>query len=88
LNWTFSYGQFYPNKIYDYIIVGAGNSGCVLANRLSEDPNVTVLLLEAGSAEIPLLTDFPLMASILQTTSFSYPYVTEPQTKACLGNCP
>src|SRR5256714_12436800 len=45
--------------MYDYVIVGAGSAGCVLANRLSADPDVQVLLIEAGGADAHDFVEIP-----------------------------
>jgi len=67
---------------YDYIIVGAGAAGCVLAARLSEDPQVRVLLLEAGGANRAREIRIPAAFSRLFKTSVDWNYSTEPEPHA------
>jgi len=65
---------------FDYIVVGAGSAGCVLAARLSEDPSVTVALLEAGPADKSVLIRCPLgIAALAQTGQFNWKFDTVPQ---------
>lgn len=66
-------------KNYDYIIVGAGASGCVLANRLSKDPSNEVLLLEAGGSDRGMLTSIPAGFGKLMGTKVNWVYDTAPQ---------
>ena len=69
---------------YDYIVVGAGSAGSVMAARLSENPNVNVLLLECGGPEI-LFSDIPSASYLLQKTPVDWNYKTEPQNYSSFG---
>lgn len=66
--------------MYDYIIVGAGSAGCVLANRLSVDPSVRVLLLEAGPVDRHPLIHMPAgLAKLVSRRDLNWDYTTEPE---------
>lgn len=64
---------------FDYVIVGAGTAGCVLAHRLSEDPEVRVLLLEAGGARIPEAVDDATRWYTLLGSEVDWGYRSTPQ---------
>ncbi|WP_432343857.1 choline dehydrogenase [Shinella yambaruensis] len=67
-------------KTYDFIIIGAGSAGCVLANRLSADPANKVLLLEAGGKDLNPLFRLPmLMGKLFHSGIYNWHYHTEPE---------
>ncbi len=70
---------------YDYVVIGAGSAGAIVASRLSEDPNVTVLLLEAGRSDRTTLIRKPGMISLVQQIKqlkekFDWGFTTVPQS--------
>lgn len=66
--------------MYDYIIIGAGSAGCVLANRLSEDPKVKVLLLEAGPRDWHPFIHMPAgLAKLVARKDINWNYDTAPE---------
>jgi len=72
-------------KKFDYIIVGAGSAGCVLANRLTQDPGCNVLLIEAGKRPTGLLRDMPaaLFKMMAGRPDLNWNFVSEPEAGLC-----
>ena len=65
---------------FDYIIVGAGSAGCVLANRLTEDPQTSVLLLEAGGDDRSIFIQMPTALSIpMNTARYNWQFESDPE---------
>ncbi len=70
-------------KDFDYIIIGAGSAGCVLAGRLGEDPDTRILVLEAGGQDNSWLISVPLGAGkIWNGDEFNWSYNSEPEPNA------
>ena len=72
--------------MYDFIVVGGGSAGAVVASRLSEVPNWSVLLLEAGGDENEV-SDVPALAGYMQLSDMDWKYQTSPPTTSsyCLA---
>ncbi|XP_015783817.1 uncharacterized protein LOC107361494 [Tetranychus urticae] len=72
------------NNTYDYVIVGAGAAGSTVAARLTEDPNIRVLVIEAGGKENNF-NNIPLFALLQQRTLIDWGYFSTPQTRSAQG---
>lgn len=72
---------FLESEKFDYIVVGGGTSGLVVATRLTEDPNVKVLVLEAGSNRLddPRIVTPGLAASLYDDPEFDWCFMSTPQ---------
>ena len=68
------------DEAFDYVIVGAGSAGCVLADRLTEDGRSTVLVLEYGGSDRSLFIQMPAALAIpMNSKTYNWGYVSEPE---------
>src|SRR5829696_6975977 len=68
------------NETFDFVIVGAGSAGCVLANRLTEDGRTSVLLLEYGGSDRSVLVQMPSALSFpMNRPRYNWGYASEPE---------
>jgi choline dehydrogenase-like flavoprotein len=78
------FNRFKSGQTFDYIVIGSGSTGAVIASRLSEDPFVRVLLLEAGG-DGSLISDIPAGVGFLLGSAMDWKYFNEPNGKSCLA---
>lgn len=69
---------------YDYVVVGAGSAGSVIAGRLSEEAEVTVAVVEEGGHET-ILSEVPGLAGELQLSRMDWQYRIQPSSTTCLA---
>ncbi|KAK9885236.1 hypothetical protein WA026_010739 [Henosepilachna vigintioctopunctata] len=78
------YGCTKIDAAYDFVIVGGGTAGCVLARRLAENSSASILIIEAGGRGNGVLS-VPVISPLLQQSNFDWKYKTTRQSNACLS---